>query len=128
MNSNNPFNIRRNDNNPWVGKVKDNKDPFEKFIEMKYGIRAGLKLLINYYNNYGLNTIESIITKFAPPTENDTDNYIKFVCSKTGYCHDQLISLNNKTTLLSVAKSILKMESNMNVTNDQLNMAYNLLY
>lgn len=128
MKNNNPFNIRRNINNDWVGKVNDNTGPFEQFISMKYGIRAGLKLLINYYNNYELNTIEKIITKFAPPTENDTEGYIKFVCAKTGYAHDQVIDLNNKTTLLSVAKQILKMESNINATNDQLNAAYDLIY
>lgn len=130
MKNNNPFNIRQNNNNHWVGKVESNTNHngFEQFISMKYGIRAGLKLLINYYNNYELNTIDKIITKFAPPTENDTEGYIKFVCAKTGYAHDQVIDLNNKTTLLSVAKAILKMESNMNATNDQLNAAFNLLY
>lgn len=128
MNNNNPFNIRYNINNNWVGVVRPPKAGFEQFISMKYGLRAGLKLLMNYYNNHGLNTIEGIVHRFAPATENDTDKYIAFVCSKTKYAPDQVIDLNNKTTLFNVAKAILKMESNMNATTEQLNGAYNTLY
>lgn len=82
--NNNPLNIRYSAANNWQGKALPNTDKnntFEQFITMPYGYRAALKLLQNYINKYGCNTIAKIIQKWAPPTENNTQNYITNVCN-----------------------------------------------
>jgi hypothetical protein len=45
---------------------------------MPYGYRAGF-VILHTYLVHGLNTIEKIIVRFAPPTENNTENYITSV-------------------------------------------------
>lgn len=80
--NNNPLNIRVSGNN-WLGKIPS-ENAFEKFESMKYGIRAAVKNLQTYYNNYGLKTVKDIISRWAPSNENDTNTYIRVVCSYMG--------------------------------------------
>lgn len=79
----NPLNIRFSPRNKWTGSVGQNKG-FVVFRSMDYGYRAALKLLSNYVKN-GYNTISSVISRWAPESENDTDAYIKTVCSKLDF-------------------------------------------
>lgn len=69
-----------------TGKVTPSKDKaFETFSDSKYGFRAAAKLIRNYQNLYGLNTLAGIIHRWAPASDNnDTDNYIQFVANKVG--------------------------------------------
>ena len=66
--NNNPLNIVVS-RSKWVGKVTDpqlKKDSsFEEFTEMKYGIRAAIKLLQNYIKQ-GINTVPAIISRWCP--------------------------------------------------------------
>ena len=82
---NNPFNIRYVTSANWKGLNQDNPCTrgFCNFISRDYGIRAALYLLIRSYRRQNICTIERIINRFAPSTENETSNYIKFVEYKT---------------------------------------------
>lgn len=82
----NPLNIRYSAANEWLGKVAhDKKDMiFEEFIDTLYGFRAGFCLITKYINTYELDTVEKIIRRWAPATENNTENYIKTVCKMMG--------------------------------------------
>lgn len=75
---NNPFNIRNNRKNKWQGQIGSRKG-FCMFSDLKYGVRAAAIIIRNYYE-HGLVTPRQIITRFAPPSENDTGSYISFVC------------------------------------------------
>lgn len=108
MTNNNPFNIRSS-SNEWVGKTPNNNEPFERFDTMEHGIRAGMKLLQNY-SKLGLNTVEKIIHTFAPPTENQTDNYVATVCKQIGVNSTDVLDLNNKSTMLKLTAAIILME------------------
>lgn len=83
--NNNPGNIRISQSG-WIGKVPNiqNTDgSFEQFDTMEHGVRAMYVLLRNYLDK-GHNTISAIIKRYAPSTENKTEDYIRFVSSKTG--------------------------------------------
>lgn len=71
-----PFNIRAN-KSMWLGLVGAHKG-FAKFVNLTYGVRAGIILVRNYVER-GFNTIEKIINRYAPENENNTENYIFFV-------------------------------------------------
>lgn len=80
----NPFNIRIS-NNKWIGKIplRENTDGvFEQFTSFEYGIRAGIIILRTYYTKYKLKTVREIITRYAPPKENNTEGYVRF-CEAT---------------------------------------------
>ena len=79
---NNPFNIRYNPRNMWLGLDKNQVyRGFCNFVDIKYGIRAACYLLMVSYRKKGVLTISEIISRFAPSSENDTDRYIQFVCN-----------------------------------------------
>lgn len=83
LRNNNPGNIRHG--SQWEGMSANQSDPeFITFVSPVYGIRAMTRVLKNYQAMYGLNTIEKIITRWAPPEENDTASYIAQVVKATG--------------------------------------------
>ena len=82
----NPLNIRRVAGTKWKGQsiFQGDKD-FVQFESMEFGIRAAFVLLRTYSIKYKANCIQDIVTRWAPPSENDTDAYIKNVCLWTGF-------------------------------------------
>lgn len=107
--TNNPFNIRHSSSNGWLGQI-GSYCGFTRFDSIDYGIRAGIKLLINYYRFYGLNTPKSLISRFAPVIENNTSAYIEYVCSVLNFSNsDWPITTTNEFYLL--CKAILWYES-----------------
>ena len=77
--NNNPMNIRFVVANKWRGKVSENRkkdSAFEEFTNVVWGWRAAFYLLMKYYFKNKLKTPRMIITKYAPPSENNTDAYV----------------------------------------------------
>lgn len=81
--NNNPGNIRHGAKWQGLASTQTDKD-FCQFISPEYGIRAIYKLIQTYQNKYGLNTIKSIIYRYAPPNENNTLGYIERVSKEIG--------------------------------------------
>ena len=81
--NNNPLNIRKG--NTWKGEITSQTDnAFEQYESMAYGIRAGFIILRNYITGHNgrtrrYNTVDKIIRRWAPPTENATQKYIDYV-------------------------------------------------
>jgi hypothetical protein len=81
LRNNNPGNLRPlGSRQVWVGQTGNNKG-FVVFKDISYGIRAMAKNAITQILKNGNNTVEKYITAYAPPKENDTAKYIKYVCS-----------------------------------------------
>lgn len=98
--NNNPLNIRRNNSNNWLGKIKykDSQDNlFEQFTYLAYGLRASLILITNYYQKNNCKSITKIISRWAPPSENNTNEYINFVANKMGVSKDVDLALTDVT-------------------------------
>lgn len=81
--NNNPGNLRLS-SEKWQGEVTGSDKAFKTFSDPVYGIRAIAKLLLNYERKYGLNTISGLISRWAPPNENDTTAYVKAVAGACG--------------------------------------------
>jgi len=98
----NPGNIRKGTTD-WQGMDPAGNDPaFITFKDPVYGIRAMAKILLNYEAKYGLKTIRQIISRWAPPDENDTEAYIEHVAKDCGVGPDDRISLKESPALLSL--------------------------
>ena len=62
-------------------------------VPAKFGKDAqGNPVLIGGYLNA---TIEQAINRFAPPVENDTSNYVSYVCSQTGLTPESVLTVDN---------------------------------
>ena len=81
--NNNPGNVKKSGDN-WQGKVQGVDQVFESFKTPEDGIRAAGKLLLNYQRNHGLNTLDAILRRYAPKTENNTRAYINAVSRSIG--------------------------------------------
>ena len=75
---NNIFNIRAG-RAQWLGMTGTCKG-FVEFETREHGIRAWLVLMRNYRHKYGCRTIRQIVSRFAPPSENNTERYIRYCC------------------------------------------------
>lgn len=98
--NNNPLNIRESagDKTQWDGEAADNRDPsFEEFDNPIMGFRAAGKILLNYQRLYGLDTVEQMINRFAPPVENNTSSYIQHVADELGINANAPVQLTENT-------------------------------
>lgn len=129
--NNNPLNIRKGNN--WKGEKKIQADPqFEEFESAEFGIRAGFIMLQNYINgrlDHGAryNTIRKIITKFAPPSENNTKGYIEAVCKWSGLYPDETIKFEQKNKMLAIMQAMIKYECGVDWPIDAISSAYDLI-
>ena len=90
----NPLNIRKS-KDQWKGLQAQQTDAsFAQFETMEYGWRAAFVLLTRtYYHAYRLYTIRAIVSKWAPPNENNTKAYIQNVSKLTGIDPDEPIGI-----------------------------------
>ncbi|MGF1888848.1 virion protein [Photobacterium profundum] len=110
--NNNPLNIResKGDTTHWQGeRVTDDDKAFEEFTHVKFGFRAGARILKSY-NRRGINTIHSIVHTFAPTNENDSDHYADMVSKWTGISKHLPINVNNNQTVTKVLQAMARME------------------
>ncbi|QDL30425.1 hypothetical protein [Serratia liquefaciens] len=110
LSNNNPGNIEFSDKNPWEGQTGSD-GRFAKFATPEHGIRALGKNLLSYNRLHGLDTIGEIITRWAPPKENDTDSYIKAICAQLGVGANDQIDVTNPRTLAALCAGIVKHEN-----------------
>lgn len=78
---NNPLNIRYSPLNNWLGQTGQTRG-FCDFESVAYCLRSVGYLLMVSYQRKGAFTYAQLIGRFAPRSENATDNYIAFVCDK----------------------------------------------
>lgn len=106
--NNNPGNIRIGIN--WLGRVVPGKDvSFVEFRTMPFGVRALYIDLINKHKS-GLNTIQKVIYKYAPPSENLTDAYVSAVAQSMGIPANQVFAPTAKN-FNAFVKAIVKHEN-----------------
>ena len=119
--NNNPGNIRHGQN--WQGLNPDgrNIDPvFCVFKSPVFGIRALAKVLMNYKKIHGLNTVRQIISRYAPPNENQTKAYIKTVAEQIGVYPDTVIDIEERGILTVFIKAVIRMENGIQPYSDEV--------
>ena len=107
--NNNPGNIRVS-KSQWRGEVPS-CCAFEKFDSPVMGIRAMMRLLLNYQRRYKLKTIRNLINRWAPHTENNTAAYVDHVSKVAGFLPDTQIDLTDPLTLIEIAQAIVLHEN-----------------
>lgn len=109
MRNNNPTNLRAAPN-----AVRKDKDGFAVFATPEAGYEAAARQLKGY-GNAGLDTVEKIISKWAPDSENDTETYIRTVVqSMRSKGHDVLkdtvLDLSEPDVLKALLDSMINVE------------------
>ena len=107
----NPGNIRQSRSN-FKGEVRPSRDSaFKQFESMAYGYRAMFVLLNSYHKRYGLTTIREMISRWAPPSENFTEGYIRFVSERTGIAADVEVDSRSERDMVPIVAAMSEIEN-----------------
>jgi hypothetical protein len=124
LRNNNPLNIRHNAD-VFQGEIKGKDKSFKTFSAMEYGYRAAFVTLGTYLSR-GQNTIEKIITKWAPPSENDTAGYIKSVEKYSGVPRTKELTAADGADYILIVAAMSFVENGVNADINQVKAGFDL--
>ncbi|MBO7198418.1 MAG: structural protein P5 [Alistipes sp.] len=111
LRNNNPGNIRKS-RVRYKGEVTPSRDPeFKEFETMAYGYRAMFVLLDTYRSRYGLTTIRQMLNRYAPPEENFTEGYIRYVADYSGVMPDEAVDTRSENDMIPIVAAMSKIEN-----------------
>ena len=114
--NNNPGNIRLTTKDGkryfWKGEIEGTDKSFKTFKSMAWGYRAIFALLKEYIGK-GYNTIDKIINRYAPASENATSSYISTVVKRSGIAADTKISASDLVSLTKLVSAISFVENGL---------------
>lgn len=93
LRNHNPGNIERRASTTWRGASADQSGDsrFVVFIAPLWGLRAMARILRGYLRD-GVNTTRKIVSRWAPPGENNTPAYVAQVSGRAGLDPDMPVS------------------------------------
>ena len=126
--NNNPLNIRKVPGVRWRGELPSIQGgagggSFVRFESIEWGLRAAYCILRTYRNKYKAVCIEDIITRWAPPTENDTRRYICDCCRLTGFGGKERLAEKDWPQLV---KAMARIECGAILSEEIIEQGYNL--
>jgi len=124
LRNNNPLNIRHNAD-VFQGEIKGNDKSFKTFSSMPYGYRAAFVTLATY-NARGWNTIEKIIARWAPPSENNTEKYIANVEKWSGVPRGKELTAADGADYIMIVAAMSFMENGRNTDINQIQAGFAL--
>lgn len=92
----------------WQG-MTGAEGSFITFQDITWGLRALARDLVTNIDHEGINTIEALISKYAPPSENLTQVYIADVAADTGLAKDEVLG-TDADTIHSLIRAIVRHE------------------
>ena len=126
LRNNNPLNIRHN-TDVFQGEIKGIDTAFKTFSSMPYGYRAAFVTLATYHSR-GWNTIEKIITRWAPPTENATEKYISYVERWSGIPRSKELSTADGADYIMIVAAMSFIENGVNADISEVKAGFNLQF
>ncbi len=127
LRNNNPGNIRKSAD-LWAGEVCPSTDAeFCQFQTMAHGYRAMFVILNNYQRRHGLTTLRQMISRWAPPEDNNhTEAYIAAVCRETGIDPDSRITTTNRDVMIPVVSAMSRVENGCPADYAEVQKGWNL--
>lgn len=111
LRNNNPCNIRLN-GIAYEGEIIPSKDSaFKQFKSMAYGYRAVFVVLHTYARRYGINTIERMISRYAPASENHTQAYVDAVSEWSGVPPTSHLTTTNAEVMMPIVAAMSRVEN-----------------
>ena len=120
----NPGNIEHTTRYNWRGEIYPPKEidghietRFCQFKDHVHGIRALAKILITYCrkrraaDGSAIETVQEVIERWAPPSENDTDAYAGYVRGVLQVNKGTIIDIDNLEVLARLVKAITQYEN-----------------
>jgi hypothetical protein len=105
---NNPLNLRRFGGAPVVGG-------YAQFGSEEEGFTDAAKQLMLYGGRDHIDTLQGIISKWAPASENDVGSYVNDVSKRSGFAPGQHLDLNDPAVLQSLLAAMAHHEQGRDV-------------
>ena len=121
----NPGNIRRSAVR-YKGETESDDAAFKAFASTAWGYRAMFVLLHTYRVRHGLRSIREMISRWAPPSENRTEAYIRAVSADTGIGPDEALETLDPATMVPVAAAISRVENGSAADPDEIRRGWEL--
>ena len=127
LRNNNPGNLRLS-KDKWKGlrPVQADKDFFQ-FVDMPHGYRAMLITLQNYRRKHGCRSVASIITRYAPATENNTSSYLSRVCNELQVPTTYEPDVADKQVMCALAAAMSRVENGVPAMMRDIEAGWNLI-
>jgi len=114
--NNNPGNIRLS-RVKWVGQIDGADNEFVTCEHPMWGLRMIGKVLLIYHHyrtasdGSAIDTVQEVIDRWAPPSENDTDAYAAHVRDLLNVEKGEVIDLDERPVLVTLMRAIVKHEN-----------------
>ena len=110
--NNNPGNVERGKDR-WLGMSADQSADgrFLVFDTPEAGIRALMRILINYQERHGIKTMREAINRWAPPGENNSSAYVQHVSRLTGFDPDEPLDFLDREVNVALTQAIVRHEN-----------------
>ncbi len=118
LRNNNPGNVMKG-GDAWQGEVQGNDPRYATFETPEAGIRAMGKTLLTYQDKHGLNSVEAIIARWAPATENNTVAYAATVAKEMGVKPGDALNLRDGDTLAKLTRAMIRVENGKQPYSDE---------
>lgn len=107
----NPGNIRRSKVR-YRDEVTPSRDPeFREFRTIEAGYRAMFVLLHTYRIKHGCTTLREMISRYAPPSENNTSAYVQRVASQSGIDPDTTLDTLDGEQMRPIVEAMSAVEN-----------------
>jgi len=108
----NPGNVERGKDR-WLGMSADQSVDarFLVFDTPEAGIRALMRILINYQERHGIKTMREAINRWAPPGENNSGAYVQHVSRLTGFDPDEPLDFLDREINVALTRAIVRHEN-----------------
>ena len=122
----NPGNIRRSATR-YRGEVVPSRDrAFKEFESMAWGYRAMFMLLDSYRRRHRLGTLRQMLSRYAPPTENFTDGYIRFVSRTAGVDADKTLDTRSPRDMVPIVAAMSQIENGKRAVMADVHAGWNI--
>ena len=121
----NPGNLRKPSGDPFLG-TSGMDSGYLTFSDPNYGLRALARNLMTYQDEYGIDNVNSLVDRYAPPSDNpekSRENYKLALSNILGINPDEQFNIKEKMPQLM--EGIIKFENKnqMPYSSDQLSTA-----
>jgi len=118
--NNNPMNVK-DFGIAWKGAVDQSQDEtFEQFKSPAFGIRAGVRDILNDHIRDGKRTLRGLFGEFAPESENPTSAYVNFVADRVGVSPSAEVDLTKPAVLQDVVRASIEFENGIQPYSDRV--------
>lgn len=127
--NNNPGNIvktfKGDSQTFWQGEIKGDDKRFKKFKNIEWGYRA-IFIVLRSYIGKGVDTITTIINRYAPPHENLTSSYARHVSERTGIPLDRIVNMSQVDDIKAIVREISYIENGITPNQKEIEEGYRL--